>query len=117
MGFKEWQQKNRFNAVLGTAVIKGDTFKVTGTRFKKPVAGATATMDTGAASKGVTLTRVAALGILSLAVKKDKTKCYVLVEFPDGDHHLIDVPAKQEAAARRFTANLNSASAFYGGDE
>jgi hypothetical protein len=79
--------------------------------FRKwDVAGATAEVDLGATVKGVTAGRVLALGVLSLAAKKDKSKVFVTVTLADGAQVLIEGPVKHEKQARAFAAKINQVS-------
>lgn len=66
--------------------------RVTATRV---VAGAVAAGPVGAVVGG-------------LAKKRGKDKVYVTVTFEDGATMIIDAPAKEERAARKFTATLNN---------
>ena len=72
--------------------------------------GATATVDIGAQHKGVTAGRVLALGVLSLAVKKDKTKAFVTVDLAGNETVVIEGPAAKEKQAREFAATINRVS-------
>lgn len=82
------------------------------------IKGASATFELGADRKQVTLTRIAAGGILlgpaGLIVggllRKDKSKVYVIVELADGRTAILEAPAKQERAAREFAAKINAAA-------
>lgn len=83
---------------------------------KKPLRGATVTYETGANIGGrTTLTRVgvgaSVAGPVGAVVggmfKKDRNRCYVTVEFPDGEIVVIDGPARDERKLREFAANLN----------
>lgn len=72
--------------------------------------GASASVNVGAAKKGVTAGRVIALGVLALAVKKDKTKIYVTIELADGRQVVIEGPADKERQARAFAGTVNQVS-------
>jgi hypothetical protein len=70
--------------------------------------GAKATVEVGAQRRGVTAARVAAVGVLALAVKKDKTKVFVTVELASGEQIVIESPSSREPQARKFAAFINS---------
>jgi glycine cleavage system aminomethyltransferase T len=72
--------------------------------------GAEATVEVGAQHKGVTAGRVLALGVLALAVKKDKTQVYVTINLADNKSVIIDGPAAKEKQARLFAATVNRVS-------
>lgn len=69
--------------------------------------GAEATVDIGAQHKGLTAGRVLALGVLALAVKKDKTQVYITIDLANGETVIIDGPAAKEKQAREFAAKVN----------
>lgn len=74
-----------------------------------PVAGAVATLDDGGQAKKTTLTRVALLGPLALAAKKDRGKLYLTVI--NGEHYLVEeIPRKQAKKAHELVAAINAAS-------
>lgn len=72
--------------------------------------GATATVDIGAHHKGVTPGRVIALGVLSLAAKKDKTKVFITITLSNNETIIIDGPAAKEKQAHHFAATINRVS-------
>jgi hypothetical protein len=95
-------------AIFGDYIIKNNTMKL---GFKKwDITGATAAVDLGTPSKGVTLTRVVALGVFSLAAKKNKSKLYITVELADGQTVVIEGPAQKEKQARQFAAAVKQAA-------
>lgn len=90
--------------------------------FKKiPIAGATAEFESGHTSKRVTGTRVITGAVLFGPIgavaggllRKDKTKCYVTITFPDSNVVIAEAPLKDEARARKFAATVNAAGAYY----
>src|SRR5690625_210530 len=90
--------------------------------FKKvPIAGATAEYETGRTAKRVTGTRVITGAVLFGPVgavaggllRKDKSKCYVTITWPDGNVVIVDAPLKDEARVRKFAATVNAAGAYY----
>lgn len=100
-------------------VNHGDYF---GVGVKKPVAGAVAEFESGAAVGGrTTLTRVAAGAIVAGPVgaivggmfKKDRSKVYVTVTFPDGQVVVVDGPSKDESKLRQFAAEVSAAGRHY----
>lgn len=85
------------------------------------VAGATATLDTGAPRKRMTATRVIGGGvafgpagaIVGGLARKNKSRCYVTIELATGDVILIDEHVKEEPSARAFAAKINAAGRRY----
>lgn len=83
--------------------------------IKRPIAGATAEFESGADRTRPTLTRIGAGAILAGPVgaiaggmfKKDKTKGYVTIVFPDGASVIIEGPAKDEKKMRAFAQGVN----------
>lgn len=96
-------------AILELYIIKDNILRSGLTTWD--LTGATATFDIGASSRGVTAGRVIALGVLSLAAKKDKTKVYVTIDLANGEQIIIDAPAKKEKQARQFAATVNRVAA------
>ena len=75
-----------------------------------PIAGATARVELGGdIRKRVTATRFMALGIFSLAAKKQAGHVFLTVE-GDGFDILVEVPVKKEAEARKFASKVNKAA-------
>lgn len=72
--------------------------------------GATATTELGHQHKGVTAGRVLALGVIALAVKKDKTQVFVTVDLANDETVIIEGPAAKEKQAREFAATINQVS-------
>jgi|GEM_PF-2986580 len=86
----------------------------------RPIAGVVAEYEPGSVLNGrTTLTRIAAGAILAGPVgaivggllKKDTSKGYVVVTFPDGGVVVIDGPLKDEPKMRQFAAKVNLAAA------
>lgn len=44
-------------------------------------------------------------------LRKDNSKVYATIEFPDGDAVLIEAPKKQEAQLRKFVLGANRIAA------
>lgn len=90
-----------------------------GPTINKPVAGASATFDSGADTSRPTLTRIGAGALLAgpigavggALLKKNTSKCYVTVIFADGDTVIIEGPAKDEMKMRQFAADVNRRAA------
>ncbi len=109
-----------------TMVATYDKHKVIGGFYRsgllaggKDVAGATAVFESGADRSRPTLTRIGAGAIIAGPVgaiagglfKKNKSKCYITIEFPDGQAAIIEGPAKDETKMRKFAATLNTIAA------
>lgn len=85
----------------------------------KPIEGASATFDSGADRSRPTLTRIGAGAIVAGPVgaiagglfKKNTSKCYVTIEFPDGEAVIVEGPVKDEAKMRQFAADVNKIAA------
>ena len=82
----------------------------------RPVVGAVAEYEPGSAVGGrTTLTRVAAGAIVAGPIgailggmfKKDTSKGYVSVTFPDGDVVVVDGPLSDEPKMRQFVQRVN----------
>ncbi|MDF2442905.1 MAG: hypothetical protein JWR01_1108 [Subtercola sp.] len=95
-------------ATFGSYILK-DTQLQRGMK-KWSVSGATAEFELGAAKSGVTLGRAVALGVFSLAVKKNKSSVYVTVVLEDGEQIVVEGPVKDEKKARNFSAKVNQAA-------
>lgn len=86
--------------------------------IKRDIAGASAEYESGADRSRPTLTRIGAGALLAGPVgaiaggmfKKDRTKGYVTVIFPDGATVIIDGPAKDEKKMREFANAINMIS-------
>lgn len=83
---------------------------------KKPLRGSRVTYEAGANVGGrTTLTRVGVGAIVAGPMgaivggmfKKDRNRCYVTVEFPDGEIVVVDGPAREEKKIREFAAKLS----------
>ena len=81
----------------------------------KGLSGASATFESGADKSRPTLTRIGAGAIIAGPVgaiagglfKKNTSKCYVTIEFPDGEAVIVEGPAKDETKMRQFAADVN----------
>lgn len=86
---------------------------------KRPIAGAVAEFESGSDRSRPTLTRIGAGALLAGPVgaiaggmfKKDRTKVYVTIVFPDQATAIIDGPAKDEKKLREFAAQVNRIAA------
>lgn len=132
MGFKDWfkaqnaRSKEVSDGIGGHyneyAVREGNLTWNFG-RVKKPIGGASAEFETGAASQSTTLGRVAAGAILAGPAgaivggmfKKDRTKAYITVTFADESVVIIEGPAKDESNMRDFTKRINAAGRHFAG--
>lgn len=105
-----------------TSVVRYEEHVITGGKYAsqagpKPVVGAV--FDTGADMSRPTLTRVGAGAIIAGPAgaivgglfKKNSSKCYVTVEFADGEAVVIEGPIKDEAKLRQFAADVNRVAA------
>lgn len=107
------------SASYGKHQIKDRLYREGLLGITKPMAGAVATFESGADRGRPTLTRIGAGAIIAGPVgaiagglfKKNKSKCYVTIVFPDGDTAIIDAPVKDETKLRKFAAEANLASA------
>jgi hypothetical protein len=75
-----------------------------------PLAGARASVETGADLSRFTATRVALLGPFALAFKKKRQQAFLMVE-GDGWALVREVDRKDGLAARKFAAAVNAAGA------
>ncbi|GAA1323181.1 DUF4429 domain-containing protein [Leucobacter albus] len=83
-----------------------------GLGLKRPIEGATAEFESGADRSRPTLTRIGGGALLAGPVgaiaggmfKKDKTKGYVTIVFPDGATVIVEGPAKDEKKMREFAS-------------
>lgn len=81
----------------------------------KPIEGASATFESGADKSRPTLTRIGAGAIVAGPVgaiagglfKKNTSKCYVTIEFQDGEAVIVEGPIKDETKLRQFAADVN----------
>lgn len=81
----------------------------------KPIAGATAAFESGADLGRPTLTRIGAGAIIAGPAgavvgglfRKNTSRCYVTIEFPDGEAVIVEGPAKDETKLRQFAADVN----------
>lgn len=89
----------------GYKIRDGYLHKVGSTK-RWPLDGASASITMGRERKTVTAGRVVALGLLSLAAKKDRTNLYININTPAGPV-TIEAPATQERAAHTFVAAIN----------
>lgn len=112
MGLRDFADKHRFDSSFAGCRISGD--KIQKGARSWPVAGAKADFEHGANVGGrVTATRVMLTGVFALAMKKDQSKVYVMVELADGEQLLLEGKAKQEKDAREFAAKVNQASRHF----
>ena len=112
MGLKDFADKHRFDASFEGHRISGDKF--THGIKSWPIAGAKADFEHGAdVGSRVTATRVMLTGVFALALKKNKNKVYVAVEFADGSQVLIEAKAKDEKKAREFASKVNQAGEHF----
>ncbi|MBC9954949.1 hypothetical protein ICM05_09895 [Leucobacter sp. cx-42] len=100
----------------------GHTASYKGYRYllgaRRPIAGANAEFESGADRSRPTLTRIGAGALLAGPVgaiaggmfKKDKTRVYVTIIFPDDATVIIDGPAKDEKKLRNFAEAVNRIS-------
>ena len=87
----------------------------------RPVAGAVAEFETGGQQTSTTLSRVAGGAIIAGPVgaivggmfKKNKSRVYVTVTFPDGQVAVLDGPVKDEKELRAYARVVTSAGAHY----
>jgi hypothetical protein len=100
--------KPKIIAMFGLYSVTNNVLR-TGTQHWD-LAGATATVDIGHQHKGVTAGRVLALGVLALAVKKDKTQAFITVDLANNETVIIEGPAAKEKQAREFAATINRVS-------
>lgn len=108
---------------MATAIYAGHIVDYKGYRYglgiKRDIAGAKAEFESGADRTRPTLTRIGAGALLAGPVgaiaggmfKKDRTKVYVTIVFPDGATVIVDGPAKDEKKLRQFAGSVNSISA------
>lgn len=126
MGLKDaWNrqmERSKANAVYGVHRINGDTYVYLPEggfkQVRKPIAGAVAEYEPGSAVGGrTTLTRVAAGAIVAGPVgaivggmfKKDRSRGYVSITFPDGDVVVVDGALKDEKKLREFAGKVTAA--------
>lgn len=130
MGFKAWykaqdeRHKNyvagQKRAVAGVSARYGllhtvDDGWLSVPGLSRSVAGAVAEFESGADQKRTTLTRVAAGAIVAGPAgaivgglfRKDQSRVYVTISFPDGDVAVIDGPTKDERQLREFARVVN----------
>lgn len=132
MGFKAWykaQDERHKNYVAGQKrVVAGDSARygllhavddgwVSVPGMSRSATGAVAEFESGADQKRTTLTRVAAGAIVAGPAgaivgglfRKNKSRVYVTITFPDGDVAVIDGPVKDERQLREFARVVNVA--------
>lgn len=103
------------NAIYGGHVVDGNGYRY-GLGVKRDIAGATAEFESGADRSRPTLTRIGAGALLAGPVgavagglfKKEKSKGYVTITFPDGAYVIVDGPAKDEKKLRAFAKAVTS---------
>lgn len=128
MGFKDaWNrqmERSKSNTFYGVHRVTGGEYAYLPEGslkyVRKPVAGAVAEYEPGSAIDGrTTLTRVAAGAIVAGPVgaivggmfKKDRSRGYVSVTFPDGDVVVLDGPLTDEKKLREFARKVTDAGA------
>jgi len=128
MGFKDaWNrqmERSKSNTFYGVHRVTGGEYAyLPEGSFKyvrKPVAGAVAEYEPGSAVDGrTTLTRVGVGAIVAGPVgaivggmfKKDRSRGYVSVTFPDGDVVVLDGPLTDEKKLREFARKVTDAGA------
>lgn len=92
--------------------------KISGGKITKggksyPLAGAYAQFERGEHIDRLTASRIVLTGIFALALKKDKSKVYVVVQLADGDQLLIESKAKNAGDALTFANKINKGSAAF----
>lgn len=95
-------------AIFGTYALKNNTLR-SGLQHWN-LTGAEATVELGPQRKGVTATRVVALGVFALAAKKDKTELFIRVTLANGQPVIIEGPAAKQKQAYEFAAKINQVS-------
>lgn len=112
MGFKEWVA-NAPTATFGMLTLYKDRVRNLDPKQKGeyPLAGVTAAVESGEEfRKRVTLTRFAAFGLLSLAVKKKSGgESYLLIEGPNFAW-MCEVKRGDQDKARKFAAAIRAAA-------
>lgn len=113
MGIKDWAAKAPV-ATFGWLTLYADRVRNLDSKQKGeyPLAGVTASVESGEAlSQRVTLTRFAAMGLLSLAAKKKSGgESYLLIEGPDFAW-TVEVKRGDQPKAQKFAAAVRSAAA------
>ena len=124
MGLKEaWSrqvERSRAFAAYGVHSVRDGEYRyLPEGKFKQiriPVAGAVAEYEAGSSSAGrTTLTRVAAGAIIAGPAgaivgglfKKDTSRGYITVTFPDGSVVIADGPLRDEPKMRQFAQRVN----------
>ncbi|MFF1382785.1 hypothetical protein ACFVWT_04385 [Arthrobacter sp. NPDC058288] len=112
MGLKEWAAKAPV-ATYGMLTLYKDRVRCLEAKQKGeyPLAGVTAVVESGEAlSQRVTLTRFAAFGLISLAMKKKSGgESYLLIEGPEFAW-TFEVKRGDQAKAQAFAAKVRSAA-------
>ena len=116
----------KWYAGYGTHAVKSGKYthfpKGSLKEIRKPIGGAVAEYEAGDyAGERTTLTRVAAGAIIAGPVgaiiggmfRKDRSRGYVTVTFPDGDVVVVDGPLKDADKMREFARKVNAASEHY----
>ena len=122
----ERSRNHTANLKAGIAGTYGPYSYVTDGEFmalgvKRRVAGATAEFERGNSHNSATLTRVAAGALLAGPAgaivgglfKKDKSRVYAVVTFPDGESAVVDGPISDERKLRNYVQVINRAGAHY----
>lgn len=112
MGLKEWAAKAPV-ATYGMLTLYKDKVRCLEAKQKGeyPLTGVTSVVESGEAlSKRVTLTRFAAFGLISLAMKKKSGgESYLLIEGPEFAW-TFEVKRGDQARAQAFAAKVRSAA-------
>jgi len=112
MGLKEWAAKAPV-ATYGMLTLYKDRVRCLESKQKGeyPLTGVTAVVESGEAlSQRVTLTRFAAFGLISLAMKKKSGgESYLLIEGPEFAW-TFEVKRGDQAKAQAFAAKVRSAA-------
>ena len=129
MGFKQWlkgetEAQKRAKEFVEHSAHWGGLWLANGEILadgkKYPVAGAQAVFENGVQQSRATLTRIGAGAILfgpagavvGGLLKKDKSKCYVVITLADGNQLIAEGPAKEQKQAMEFAAKITTEGAI-----
>jgi len=120
---KQHAEEHRLDAHFEGWRIMGDKFIGTESqRLRKwPVSGVHAEVISGQKDEGMSLAAVAAGGMLFGPVgaiiggmgKYDRTRCYLVIQLPDGKVVSDDFPAAKYGELVAFVAQVNAAAASF----